>query len=337
MTNTSSECNTAMPGLPVFVGIDVALKKLDMARTDRKGVFTVDNDPAGRQKLIDSLKGHLVELIVIEATGGIERPLIEALLDAGLPVAMVQPALVRHFAKGLGIRAKTDAIDARVLAIYAQKASPRQVEKRSKNRIELDALITCRRQLLIVHNEQSNRRRNLTSKAAQTAIDKVLKVLEQQIQSLDEQIRKLINSDDDMNSIDKLLQTVPGIGAVTSSVLLGELRELGQMDRRQTAALIGVAPYNNDSGPRKGPRGIHGGRAAARCALYMACLSAMRFNPVIKVFADRLKATGKKNKVVIVACMRKLAVLINAMLRDNLRWDQLSVVTHLPPTGDGAK
>ena len=244
MTIASSESNTSPSASPIFAGIDVALKKLDLARTDRKGVLTVTNDPAGHRQLIDSLKGASVTLIVIEATGGIEQPLLEALLLANLPVAMVQPALVRHFAKGLGIRAKTDAIDARVLAIYAEKASPRQVEKRSKNRMELDALTTCRRQLIIVQNEQANRRRNLTSKAAQTAIDQVLKVIDQQIKSLDEQIRKLIQSDDDMNNIDKLLQSVPGIGAVTSSVLLGELRELGQMDRRQTAALIGVAPYN---------------------------------------------------------------------------------------------
>ena len=268
MTTTSSESNTVDRGLPICVGIDVATKKLDMARTDRKGILTVDNSPAGHQQLIDSLKGLPLELIVIQATGGIEQPLVEALLDwlnyrwpwcSRRWFGILQKALVSC--------AKTDAIDARVLAIYAQKASPRQVEKRSKNRMELDALTTCRRQLLIVHNEQTNRRRNVSFKAAQAAIDTVLNVIEQQIKSLDQQIRKLIDSDDDMNWIDKLLQSVPGIGAVTSSVLLGELRELGQMDRRQTAALIGVAPFNNDSGSRKGQRSIYGGRAAARSAL----------------------------------------------------------------------
>ena len=185
MTNTTSESNTSSPALSVFFGIDVALKKFGLARTDRKGILTIDNNPAGHRQLIDSLKGAPVTLIVIEAAGGIEQPLLEALLLANLPVATVQPALVRHFAKGLGIRAKTDSIDARVLAIFAEKASPRQVEQRSKNRMKLDALTTCRRQLIIVQNEQTNRRRNLTSKAVQAVIDKVLEVVEQQIQSLD--------------------------------------------------------------------------------------------------------------------------------------------------------
>jgi transposase len=332
-----SNSNNSPLIVPVFVGIDVSLHTLDIARTDRTGVRTLANDPQGHRQLIDSLAPQPPAMIVVEATGGIEQPLLDALLDANLPVALVQPGLVRHFAKGLGILAKTDRIDARVLALYAEKASPRLASKRSKNRSELDALVICRRQLLHVQTEQTNRRRNVTSTAALKAIDQVLKVVDQQIESLNQQIQKLIDSDDDMHSIDKLLRSVPGIGAVTSSTLLGELRELGQMDRRQTAALIGVAPYNHDSGRSRGLRSIRGGRVSARCALYMASLSAMRFNPVIKVFADRLKATGKKNKVVMVACMRKLAILLNAMIRDRLMWNQLSVVTQLQSPGEGAK
>jgi transposase len=334
---TSSDTTTDPSPSPVYVGIDVALDKLDVARTDQRGVVTLANDANAHRQLVDSLLAHPPAMIVVEATGGIEQPLVDALLQAALPVALVQPALVRYFAKGLGILAKTDRLDARLLALYAEKASPRLAQKRSKNRIELDALTTCRRQLLHVQTEQTNRRRNVTSKAARIAIDRVLKVVGQQIESLNQQIRKLVDADDDMNSIDGLLRSVPGIGQVTSSTLLGELRELGELDRRQTAALVGVAPYNRDSGKSKGQRSIRGGRSAARCALYMACLSAMRFNPVIRPFAQRLKKAGKKNKVVLVACMRKLAVLLNAMIRDGLRWEQLTVVINAAACGGGAK
>jgi transposase len=252
-------------------------------------------------------------------------------------VARVNPGCVRHFARGLGILAKTDKIDARVLARFAQLASPRLAVKRSANQCELEALVTCRRQLTQVRTEQTNRRGITSSKPALKAIDAVLKTIEKQIEQLDRQIRKLIDSDDDFNSIDKLLQTVPGVGAVLSSTLLAELHELGSTDRRCISALVGVAPFNHDSGSMKGKRSIRGGRASVRSVLYMATIAAMRFNPVIKVFADRLKKAGKLNKVVIVACMRKLIGLLNAMLRDGLAWDQLSVVRNATPIGEGAK
>ena len=274
--------------------------------------------------------------IVVEATGGLERAFVDACLEADLPVSVVQPGNVRHFAKALGIQGKTDPIDARVIMTFAEKVSPRLAQKRSTNQAELEALVTCRRQLLHVQTEQTNRRKRTTSKAALKAIDKVLDVLAKQITALDGQIRKLIESDDDFDATDQLLQSVPGIGPVASSTIISEMTELGSLDRRTTAALIGLAPYNCDSGRFTGQRSIRGGRASVRTTLYMATLSAVRHNPVIKTFADRLKAAGKKNKVVIVAAMRKLAVLLNAMLRDNLRWDQLTVV-HSATTGGGAK
>ena len=205
----ASDSNPPPAGSSIFVGIDVALGKLDIARTDRAGVVTLANDSNAHQQLIHSLLSASPAMIVVEATGGIERPLLDALLDAQLPVALVQPGLVRHFAKGLGILAKTDGIDARVLAIYAQKAEPRLAQKRSKNRTELDALTTCRRQLLHVQTEQGNRRRMLTSKAARVAIDQVLKAVDEQIRSLNRQIEKLIESDDDMSTVDKRLRSVP--------------------------------------------------------------------------------------------------------------------------------
>jgi len=313
----------------LHVGIDVAKDKLDLARSDSNTLLTVDNSVEGIQRIVALLRTTGVKLIVIEATGGLEQALLDALLDADLPVARVNPGHVRHFAKGLGILAKTDKIDAHVLAKFAQLASPRLADKLSANQTELKALVVCRRQLTHVCTEQVNRRKSTTSKSALKAIDGVIKAVEKQIEELDRQIRKLIDSDDDFNSIDKLLQSVPGVGAVLSSTLLAELDELGTTDRRCIGALVGVAPFNHDSGKLKGKRSIRGGRASVRSTLYMAALAAMRFNPLIRVFAERLKKTGKLNKVVIVACMRKLLALLNAMVRDNLSWNELKIVKAL--------
>ena len=189
--------------------------------------------------------------------------------------------------------------------------------------MELEALVTCRRQLVLVRTEQRNRRGVPNSKRALAAIDAVLKTLERQILELDRQIAKLIESDDDLDRDSKLLAGVPGVGRVLASTLLAELAELGTVGRRTVCALVGVAPFNNDSGPRRGKRAIRGGRASVRGVLYIA---AIRFNPVIRRFAKRLKAAGKLNKVIITACMRKLLSILNVMIRDRLRWEQLNVV-----------
>ena len=311
---------------PIFVGIDVAKDRLDLARSDQSDTLTVANDPAGIRSLVETFHSVALSTIVVEATGGIERPLVDALLDAGLPVAVVNPGRVRHFAKAMGILAKTDAIDARVLMDFAGKAAPQLTAKRSKNQSELDALVTCRRQLLHVRTEQSNRIHTTTSTQAKKAIQAVLKTIDKQITSLDDQIAKLIASDDDMNHQHQLLKSVPGVGAVTSSILLAELRELGTTNRRQISALVGVAPFNRDSGRFRGKRSIHGGRASVRSALYMATITAIRCNPIIKTFAQRLQKAGKLPKVIIVACMRKLVSILNVMLKENIKWDQLNLV-----------
>jgi transposase len=268
-------------------------------------------------------------LIVVEATGGLERPLLDALLEANLPVALVNPARVRSLATGLGILAKTDKIDAFVLVEFARHASPRLAVKRSENQAELQALVTCRRQLTHVRTEQTNRRARTSSKSAVKAIDAVLETVEAQIKDLDKQIQTLIESDDDFDATNKLLQSVPGVGAVLSSTLLSELNELGSANRRSVSALVGVAPFNHDSGQLKGKRSIRGGRASVRCALYMATIAATRFNPVIKTFYQRLQKAGKANKVAIVACMRKLLALLNVMIRENLFWNDLNAVKAL--------
>jgi transposase len=328
-SDPSSSLSGSSSNSPVLlVGIDVASQKLDVARSDSPGLLTFGNDPAGIAQLIASLTSGPTppRCIVIEASGGYERPLLLALLEADLPVAHVNPGHVRHLAKGLGILAKTDRIDARVLVEFARLAQPRLAQKQRKIQGELQSLVTCRRQLLVTRTMHVHQLKQTVHRPAQKALQKVLEALEKQIASLDKQIRQLIESDDDFGDIDRLLRSAPGIGPVASATLVAELSELGQADRRQIGALVGVVPYNHDSGKLKGVRCIEGGRHAVRSALYMAALTAMRCNPVIKAFAQRLKAAGKKNKIVLVACMRKLATLLNAMIRDRIQWNQLDIV-----------
>lgn len=310
----------------ILVGIDVAKDKLDVARSDDDRVVTIPNTDRGIAELCAMLREVKPTLVVIEATGGYERPALDAMLDAELPVALAQPAHVRHMAKALGILAKTDAIDARVLVTYARHAEPRLARKRSKNRAELEALVTCRRQLIKVRTEQRNRLGMTRAASARDAIKAVLETIGQQVEALDEQIRTLIDSDDDMHHKDRLLRTVPGVGLIVSATLLAELVELGTIGRTQISALAGVAPFNRDSGRYAGKRAIRGGRPRVRSVLYMAALTAMRCNPLIRRFTDRLKAKGKANKVVIVAAMRKLLTILNAMIRDRVEWSQLKIV-----------
>jgi transposase len=274
---------------------------------------------------------------VVEATGGLEAPLVEALLEAHLPVAVVNPGRVRYLAKAMSILAKSDAIDAHLLCTFAEKAEPRLAQKRSANQAELDALITCRRQLSGARTAQGNCRLTTRSGSAIKSIDAVLKTLDKQIELLDKKIRQLIDADDDFKHIDRLLRSVPGVGPVLSATLLAELSEIGATNRRRLSTLVGVAPFNNDSGVFKGARSIRGGRAQVRNVLYMGALTAIRCNPVLRIFAQRLRDKGKCAKVVIVACMRKLLGLLNAMVRDNLQWNQLAVVRHITATGGGAK
>lgn len=322
----------------VFAGIDVAKAKLDLAWTSSRQLLSVPNDPRGIDRIVKQLKDDSAKCIVVEATGGLEGPLVDALLEAQLPVAVVNPARVRHLAMGLGILAKSDPIDAWVLREFARLAEPRLAQKRSANQVELNALVTCRRQLVAMRTQQGNCRVSTTSKSALQSIDKVLKTLDLQVKTLDRKIRQLIDSDDDFKNMDHLLRSVPGVGPVLGATLVAELGELGKSDRRQIGALAGVAPFNCDSGTFKGKRAVRGGRTQVRNVLYMSALAAIRFNPVLKAFAQRLRDAAKPPKVVIVACMRKLLALLNAMVRDNLRWDQLNVVrAAATPLGGGAK
>lgn len=325
MATSQSPVSSVAPQ-QLFVGIDVAKLALDMARSDTGQVLHIPNSPEGFKTIITALVPARPARIVVEATGGLEQPLLDALLDAGLPVARVNPGNVRHFAKAHGILAKTDAIDAGVLVEFARRVESRLAEKRPQNQTELDALVTCRRQLKESKTQQTNRLGATTSKTARKAINAVIHILDKQIKALDQQINDLIDSDDDFKHLDSLLRSVPGVGPGLSAALIAQLSELGETGRRELSALVGIAPFNKDSGAYKGKRAIRGGRATLRCVLYMATLAAMTWNPIIKAFAARLALKSKPGKVVVVACMRKLLSLLNAMIRDNLPWNKLNVV-----------
>lgn len=279
------------------------------------------NDDAGIMQLVECLKQQPVQLVLLEATGRYERRVASELLEAGFNVAVVNPRQVRDFARALGKLAKTDRIDAMVLAQFAQLGHARVCEKQPENRTLLEDLITRRRQVTAMLAMEKTRQQVPQARHTQAMIAKVIRLLEQQREDLDRDIAALIESDDDWRNKRDLLTSVPGVGTTTASQLVGELPELGKLNRQQIAALVGVAPMNRDSGLMRGKRSIFGGRTTVRCTLYMAAFSAMRFNDVIRRFADRLRAAGKPFKVVAVAAMRKLLTILNAMLKENQSWN----------------
>ena len=313
-----------MDGTPqtfaTFVGIDVAKDHFDVHSLPQGSSRTLPYNAKGLRLLLDGLRplGHC--LIVLEATGGYERSLIATLIDAQFAVALVNPRQVRDYARGIGRLAKTDRIDAAVLARFAREVQPYPLAKTPEKQRELDELVGRRRQLIDLQTAESNRRETTTGKLARQSIHQVLKVLAGQIERLDAAIAALIESDDDWRQRRQLLESVPGIGTVTSVTLIAELPELGHLNRQEIAALVGVAPFNHDSGKLRGSRSIYGGRASVRQCLYMAALSAQRCNPILHRFAERLKKAGKKFKIVITACMRKLLVLLNVMVKTNTHW-----------------
>lgn len=310
----------SQPPVPVCVGIDVAKAKLDVFVDTANQLFTVDNTVAGVQQILDRLSQHPVQLIVIEATGRHHRRLAVDLMLADLPVAVVNPRHAREFARAQGKLAKTDHIDARLLADFARRMSPRCSDKPSANQPLLLNLVARRRQVTQMTAAEKTRLHDADDKITQGMINKVLRVLDQQREDLDRQIAKLIESDDDWNNRKNLLTSVPGVGDATASQLISDLPELGKLNRQQIAALAGVAPLNRDSGSMRGKRTTWGGRAAVRTALFMATFSARRCNQVIQNFADRLTAAGKPYKVVMVAAMRKLLTILNLLIRENRPW-----------------
>lgn len=300
-----------------WVGVDVAKDSAEAFLAPQSRPFT-PRDPA---HLVKELAGRGPCRVVLEATGGYERPWVAALLEAAIPVAVVNPKRVREFAKALGYLAKTDRIDAAVIAEYAQVVKPRPMDKRPEKQAELHDLVTRRRQVLGLRTAESNRRQIAATQASRRSIDLVLKALDKELTRLDKAITALVESDDDWRDKVKMLQEVPGVGVVTSVSLVAEIPELGHLNRQEIAALVGVAPFNDDSGPHRGKRFIAGGRSYIRSVLYMAALAASRHNPNVRQFAERLKAAGKPAKVWLTACARKLLIILNTMLRNNTPWD----------------
>jgi len=307
------------------VGIDVSKATLDVALAPDAKPFSVGNERGGIDKLHAKLPAPGTCLITLEGSGGYERLVIAELLDRGHHVALANPRQVRDFAKGLGILAKTDEIDAAVLARFGQVVGPRCLEKPSGSQTELQQLVERRRQLISLRTAETNRRQQATSKRTIGSIDAVLKTLQLQIAALEADIAALIEEHADWKQKAEILTSTPGVGAVTAMTLLADLPELGQLNREQIAALAGLAPYAHDSGTSFGARCIRGGRADVRTTLYMAALAGIRCNPVLNAFYKRLRAAGKQTKKALTACMRKLLVILNTMLKTNTPWKTQNV------------
>lgn len=304
-----------------FIGIDVSKQLLEVAVHQSAAHFRFPNDPKKFPELIAALIALRPARIVLEATGGLERPLLQALHTVGLPVVQVNPRQVRDFAKALGQLAKTDRLDACVLAHFAAAVAPPLRPIKAAEDTELDALMGRRNQLSDMLGAEKNRRGSAATDTARADIEAHIEWLEQRLKALDKQLKEQLKRSVAWQQKDQILQSVKGIGFVTSVSLLADCPELGQLNRHQIAKLAGVAPLNRDSGKQRGTRHIFAGRAQVRRKLYMATLTAIRCNPVIKAFYQRLITRNKLKKVALVACMRKLLTIINVMVRDNQCWN----------------
>jgi transposase len=303
----------------VFVGIDVSKAWLDIAVEPSTRYWRVENNNQAINELSIRLASLKPMYIVVESTGGYEAKLVMHLCESNLPVARVNPGRVRRFAQGLNWLAKTDKIDAKLLARFGEKANPRLTKLPNEHEKRLTALVKRRKQVLEMLVSENNRLENANLDVT-PYIQSTISMLQQQLDELDQAIHSLIDNTPDLKGKQDRLLTVPGVGQVTASTLTSQLPELGTCNRKEIATLVGVAPFTHDSGKKQGRRVIKGGRPAIRSVLYMATLSATRFNPVIKKFYDRLMDYGKEFKVAIVACMRKLLTIMNAMIRDHQDW-----------------
>jgi transposase len=303
----------------IFVGIDVSKAWLDIAVHEQEEAFRTGNDDTGIASLVKRLKKLRPTLIVLEPTGGLEMLVIAELAHAGLPVVAINAKRVRDFARATGRLAKTDKLDAKVLAHFAAAVRPALRSLRSEEEEQLTALLTRRKQVLDMLTMEKNRLVTVRAKM-RSEIASHIQWLSKNLKALDKEIADFVESTPVWKEKDALLQSVPGVGPVTSTTLLGMLPELGQLNRQEIAALVGVAPVNKDSGKKQGKRRVYGGRASVRSVLYMAALAATNFNPVIRKFYERLIKHGKEKKVALTACMRKLLVILNAMMHTNQPW-----------------
>jgi transposase len=312
-----------MPSTPLFAGIDVAKARLDLAVHPSGIRESVSHDEAGVAHLVDRLHALQPTLIVLEATGGLERTLVRTLAATALPVIVVNPRQVRDFAKATGQLAKTDALDAHVLARFAEAVRPTLRPVPDAPTDEVRALLARRRQLIEMLTAEKNRLERVLPRV-RARLRAHITWLETEVARVDAELEEMIRRSPLWRAQENLLQSVPGVGPVMSRTLVGELPELGTLTHKQIAALVGVAPLNHDSGTFRGRRHIWGGRASVRTALYMAALVATRWNPTIKRFYQRLRAASKAPKVALVACMRKLLTIMNAMLKHQTPWSEPS-------------
>lgn len=317
-----------MTATPCFVGIDVAQATLDVAvrPAGTAAPWQVANDAAGIAGLVAHMQGLAPALVVVEATGGLETARAEALWDANLPVAIVNPRQVRDLARATGKLAKTDRLDAAVLAHFAEKLEPEPRRLPDAQERELQAVRVRRRQVNEMRVAETNRKRS-TPPAVRPRLEAHIAWLQAELDDLNRQLRQHIEQHPHWRRKDELLQSAKGVGDVLAATLLAELPELGTLTRQQIGALVGVAPLNQDSGTQRGVRRCWGGRAPVRAALSMAMRSAIQHNPVVRAFYDRLRARGKREKVAATACMHKLLTILNAMVRTGQRWEDRQVAS----------
>lgn len=299
----------------VYVGVDVSKDSLDVAVPDWMQAHQVRNNRQGIKRLVKEMVNLSPRLVVVEATGGYEEQVVQALFRAGQRVSLVSPQRVRQYARARGILAKTDEIDAENLAEFGKHIQPRLYVAKSEQEEHLSALLNRRDQVQEMHQAEKNRLRTVhTSQAG--SISRVLACLDEELKDLDAEIREFLDAHAELKEQEQLLRSAKSVGQVTAATLLADLPELGKLDRKQIAALVGVAPMNRDSGRRRGYRSTKGGRPGVRRVLYMATLTGIRYNPVIKAQYENLLKRGKEKKVAITACMRKLLTILNAMKRD---------------------
>jgi transposase len=304
----------------VHVGIDVCKARLDVALLPRGEALSLTNDEEGIEALTEKLVEASATLVVLEATGGYERPLVAALAASQIAVAVLNPRQARDFAKATGRLAKTDKIDALVLARFAEAIRPTPKAPPEAEALEFQAILARRRQIIGMMVAEKNRLGASTSKKVRSRLEAHIRWLEKELARIDRDLEEVINQSPTFKENEALLRSVPGVGPVLSRTLLAELPELGSLSPRELSALVGVAPLNRDSGIFRGRRSVWGGRAKVREALYMGALIASRHNPHIKTFYERLVASGKPKKVALVACMRKLLTILNAVMRDRTPW-----------------
>jgi transposase len=309
---------------PLAVGLDVSKSEIVVATHPAGTLWTSDTTPAAIDQLIARLIEVRPDVIVVEATGGYERAVVAAAVAAGLPIAIVNPRQVRAFAKAVGQLAKTDAIDAALLALFGARVRPAVRPLPEAETQALAALLARRRQLQDMLVSERQRLEKATMTKVRRDLRQHIRWLERRVDDVDEDIDGAIKRSPVWRVKDDLLQSVPGIGPTVARTLLAELPELGQLDRRAIAALVGVAPFNRDSGRTRGRRYIRGGRASLRASLYMGALVAARHNPVLRTYYQRLRDAGKPSKVALVAVMRKLLTIVNAMMKHQLKWQPQS-------------